>query len=325
MTDFLPLLQMEFLQPKRLWWLIVPALVALLHFGLATRPGMARGPRMRSKLDFVVPKDRAWKRWVAVGTSIAAMCALVLAYAQPKAYTEVPRDRATIVVVIDVSRSMMAEDVKPNRMDAARTAAKEFIGMLPPRFNVALVQFAGTANIVVPPTVDRGAVSRAIDNLKMAPSTAIGEGIYKSLDAIKMVPPDKDNPDKAAPAAIVLLSDGATNSGRSSSTAAKDAKEKGVPVYTIAYGSANGYVVENGQRQPVPVNHGELSDVAKQSGGKKFSAESIKQLQEVYKAIAQSVGYERVYVEVTNRYAGYALVLGIVAALSVISLAARWP
>ena len=123
----------------------------------------------------------------------------------------------------------------------------------------------------------------------------------------------------------MLLSDGATNSGRPSLTAAKDAKKQNVPIYTIAYGTANGYVLENGVRQPVPVNHGELLDVARASGGKKLSAQSADELGKVYKTIAQDIGYEKVFVEVTERYAGLALLCGFIAALSVMSLAARWP
>ncbi|HDP3827278.1 TPA: VWA domain-containing protein, partial [Pseudomonas aeruginosa] len=193
-----------------------------------------------------------------------------------------------------VSRSMVATDVEPSRLSAAKTAAKDFLGDLPPRFNVSLVKFAASAQVVVPPTTDRAAVSTAITNLQVLPSTAIGEGIYSSLNALKLVPDDPKHPGQKPPAAIVLLSDGATNVGRPSLEAAKEAGRQHVPVYTIAYGTAGGYVVEGGQRQPVPVNHYELAAIAKASGGEKFSAESLGQLSDVYKSIAQSVGYEKV-------------------------------
>ncbi len=220
---------------------------------------------------------------------------------------------------------MIAEDVKPNRLDAAKAGAKDFLGMLPPRFNVSLVAFAGTASVVVAPTVDRGLVSRAIEGLEVAPSTAIGEGIYSSLDALTLAPVDPDNPDEAAPGAIVLLSDGFTNIGRSSATAAKDSKEAGYPIYTIAYGTPNGYVVSNGRREPVPVNPAELATVARESGGEAFKAGSANELQKVYASIASSVGYEKVDQEVTELYAGIALGFAILASLAVASLAARWP
>jgi Ca-activated chloride channel homolog len=318
------LVNLEFLLPHRLWWLLVPIGITVLYVFLLLRRAPAT-PSRPSNLSRILPRDRAWKRHLAVGAAVLSLVSLVVAYAKPKDYTEVPRERATVIVAIDVSRSMMAQDVKPSRLAAAQTAAKDFVASLPPRFNVALVSFAATAEPLVPPTTDRGAVERAIDGLQLQPSTAIGEGIYTSLDQLKLVPPDPKDPKAVAPAAIVLLSDGATNSGRSSLQAAKDSKKLNVPIYTIAYGTANGYVLENGVRQPVPVNHGELLDVARASGGKKLSAESADQLGKVYRTIAQDIGYEKVFVEVTQRYAGLALLCGFVAALSVISLAARWP
>lgn len=314
----------EFMRPERLWGLLLVPLIGGLYLLLSSR--FRPNPRQRSsRLSLVIPKDRAWKRHGAVAMALLSLASLVVAWAMPKSFTNVPRDRATVVIAIDVSLSMRAKDVEPDRLEAAQAAAQDFTKMLPDRFNVSLVAFAATADVVVPPTTDRGAVDRAIQNLQLAPTTAIGEGIYTSLKSLKMVPPDPSHPNETAPAAIVLLSDGATNSGRSSLTAAQDAKKQDVPVYTIAYGTATGYVMENGVRQPVPVNHGELSAVAKASGGKKFSAASKSELEAVYKTIAQSVGYEKVYTEVTDRYAGLSLLFAVLAALGVISLGARWP
>ncbi len=319
------LLLPEFMRPGRLWWLLlIPALLVLYVVLVRRGRGFSRR-RASSPLDFVVPHDRSWKRHVAVGAAVLSLAALNVAYAQPRDYAAVPRERATVVVVLDVSRSMEAEDVKPNRMRAAQDAAKQFLTLLPPRFNVALVSFAATAQIVVPPTTDRGMVSRAIDGLTVAPSTAIGESIYTSLDALKLAPPDPKDPNAKVPAAIVLLSDGATNIGRSSLTAAQESKKQGVPIYTIAYGTTDGYVVEGGRRNPVPVNHGELRSVARESGGQKLSAASSSELEDAYKDISQAIGSEKVEVEVTERYVKYALVFAVLASLSLISLAARWP
>ncbi|MEL4504401.1 VWA domain-containing protein [Luteococcus sp. H138] len=318
------LLMTQFMRPRRLWFLLLIPAIGLLYLLLngRFRPNPAR---RRSRLDLVIPKDAAWKRHGAVALALASLASLVVAWAMPKAHTNVPRDRATIVIAVDVSRSMIATDVEPNRLAAAQSAAQAFNQQLPDRFNVSLVTFAATTEMVVPPTTDRGAVDRAIQNLEVAPSTAIGDGIYASLDALKLVPPDPQHPKEVAPAAIVLLSDGATNIGRSSLTAAEQAKKQNVPVYTIAYGTATGYVMEGGQRQPVPVNHAELAAVARASGGKKFSAASKDELEAVYKTIAQSVGYEKVYTEVTDKYAGLALLFAVLASLGVISLGARWP
>lgn len=317
-------LAMEFMAPQRLWALAVIPVIAVLYVFLAGRTSSHKRAMSR-RLQLVVPKDAAWKRHGAVLLALLSLGALVVAWAIPKDYVDKPRDRATIVVAIDVSWSMEAEDVDPNRLEAAKVSAKNFVNSLPERFNVALVTFAGTADIAVPPTVDRGAVDRAIDSLELAPSTAVGEGIYKSLDALKLVAPDPDDPEAVAPAAIVLLSDGATNIGRSSAGAAQAAKDQNVPVYTIAYGTDDGYVVQDGQRQRVAVDHYELSEIAKISGGKKYAAESSGQLTEVYEAIRESVGYEKVPAEITDRYAGYAIAFAVLSALGVISLGARWP
>lgn len=319
------LLAIEFLRPERLWLLLVVPVIAALFLVLDNRRSLRAGPRQRSRLDLVVPKDAAWKRYLSVLLALLSLAALIVAYAMPKDYAMEPRDRATVVVVLDVSISMRAEDVSPNRWEAAKAGAKQFVQSLPARFNVALVSFAGTSQVVAPPTVDKNAVIRAIDSLELAPSTAIGEGIYTSLKSLDLVVPDPDHPDEVPPAAIVLLSDGSTNMGRDSISAAREAKAKNVPIYTIAYGTGDGYVIEQGRRQRVPVNHAEMSSIARESGGKKFSAESASELSGVYDAISQSVGYEKVYVEVTDRYAGFALLFAVLAALGVISLGARWP
>lgn len=318
-------MQIEFMQPQRLWLLLVIPVLAILFLFLANRRSLRSGVKRPSRLDRVIPKDASWKRYLSVSLALASLGSLIIAYAMPKDYANEPRDRATVIVTLDVSISMRAEDVSPSRMAAAKEGAKQFVQSLPPRFNVGVVSFSGVAQVVAPPTTDRNAVLKAIDALELAPSTAIGEGIYTSLKALELVPPNPDNPEDTPPAAVVLLSDGSTNLGRDSTEAAKEAKAKNVPVYTIAYGTANGYVLDQGKRQRVPVNHGEMSSVARASGGKKFSAESASQLTEVYEAISQSVGYERVYVEVTDRYAGYALLFAVLAALGVISLGARWP
>jgi Ca-activated chloride channel family protein len=316
---------LEFMRPERLWWLVmIPLLLGLYVFLLWRRRRKAR-PHAITNLERVLPKQQAWKRHVAVGAAVLALGALNVAFAQPKGEVEVPRERATVVITLDISRSMIAQDVAPDRITAAKAAARDFLNLLPVGFNVSLVSFAGTAAVVVPPTTDRGVVAAAIENLQVAPSTAIGEGIYSSLDAMAQAPPDPDHPDEPAPGAVVLLSDGYTNVGRPSDQAARDAAAQHIPIYTIAYGTANGYVENNGRREPVPVNPAELAQVSRLSGGKAFTAGSAGQLKEVYSSIAKSVGYVKVDQEVTEQYAGYALLLAVLAAIAVISLGARWP
>jgi Ca-activated chloride channel family protein len=319
----IPMLQ--FLAPSRLWLLLlIPALVGL-YLLLVQRKRNRNKQVGRTMFDLVIPRDRTWLRHLAVGLSILSLLTLTLAFAKPKDEVSVPRERATIVVTIDVSLSMEATDVKPTRLEAAKAAAKDFVTSLPPKFNVALVSFAGTATTVVPPTLDRGAVTAAIANLSPDRSTAIGEGIFTSLAALAQVPPDPDNPDAVVPARVVLLSDGKTQVGRTSDEAAEAAKEQRVPVYTIAYGTAEGYIEIGGRQEPVPVDKAELAKVAKISGGEAYTASSAGELKQVYKDIGSSVGKEKVDREVTARYAGFGLGFAILAALGMVSLGARWP
>lgn len=314
----------EFLNPGRLWWLVgVAVLAAAYALGVWLR--RSRNPGGPSSLDLVIPRERPWQRHLAVGLAMLSLVSLVVAYARPKQAVDVPRERATIMVVIDVSLSMQARDVEPDRLAAAKQGAADFVNSLPRGFNVGVVSFAGSAQILVPPGEDRGRALAAIQGLQLQPSTAIGEGIHSALDALAQLPPDPQDPDAEVPARIVLLSDGKTTIGRASDDAAEVAKARKVPVYTIAYGTADGYIEIDGRREPVPVDHAELAEVAKISGGKPYKAASVGELKEVYADIGSSVGYEKVDQEVTSRYAGFGLLFAILAALGVISLAARWP
>lgn len=317
---------MQFLAPGRLWMLLlVPALIAL-YLVVSWVLHQRRLSRDSSSLDGVIPPDPAWRRHVAVALSILSLTTLTLAWAQPKTEVAVPRERATIVLTIDVSKSMEATDVEPSRLEAAKIAATEFVRSMPPRFNVSLVTFSATTRMVVPPTTDHDQIVNQINNLYLQPGTAIGEGIYTSLESLLLVPEDPDDPEAEVPARIVLLSDGSTQTGRPADEAAREAKEQNVPIYTIAYGTQGGTIVtETGQREPVPVDYAELANVAKVSGGKAYAAEDAGQLKDVYADIASSVGTEMVDQEVTARYAGVGLLFAVLAAAGLASLAARWP
>ena len=276
--------------------------------------------------DLVIPRDRTWLRHVAVGLSILSLLTLTVAYAKPKGEVSVPRERATIVVTIDVSLSMEATDVQPNRLDAAKSRGRGVRQRRCRRSSTSsIVSFAGTATTLVPPTQDRGAATAAIQALQPKASTAIGEGIYTSLAALAQVPPDPGDPNSVAPARIVLLSDGKTQIGRPSDEAAQTAAAQKVPVYTIAYGTPDGYIDIGGRREPVPVDRAELARVSRISGGTAYTATSAGQLKDVYRDIGSSVGTEKVDKEVTSRYAGFGLAFAILAALGMVSLGARWP
>lgn len=323
-AQVVPLL--AFLAPSRLWFLLlIPALVGL-YLLLVQRKRKRKSQVGRTMFDLVIPRDRTWLRHLAVGLSILSLLTLTVAFAKPKDEVSVPRERATIVVTIDVSLSMEAEDIDPNRLEAAKAAATDFVESLPPRFNVSLVSFAMTSTVLVPPTQDHGSVTAAIVALTPQQGTAIGEGIYTSLAALTQVPPDPDDPNAMVPARIVLLSDGQSQPGtRSSATASEEAKVQKVPIYTIAYGTDNGYIEINGRREPVPVDRAELARVSRISGGEAYTATSAGQLEEVYKDIGRSVGTEKIDQEVTSRYAGAGLAFAILAAIGLASLGARWP
>ncbi|WP_277033110.1 VWA domain-containing protein [Propionimicrobium lymphophilum] len=312
---------MEFLNPSRLGWLALVAVLAMAYLLVSVKSGR----KSRESFGGAVPRQSGLKRHLSVIACLLSVATLVIAWAQPLGVHQVPRQRATVVVAIDVSHSMRAQDVTPSRIESAKSSAKEFVDLLPQGFNVSLVLFAGDIELQTVPTTDRSSVKASIDAAQMAPSTAIGEGIYSALDSLRFAPPNPDDPEEPVPAAIVLLSDGYTNVGRKSADAAAAAKSQGVPVYTIAFGTPGGYVRENGQRLPVPVDHAELATVANISGGKKYSAESSSDLKSVYETLAISLGYDEEKVEITERYAGIAAIFALLAAAGVISLAARWP
>lgn len=320
------MIQLAFLSPNRLLiLLVIPLLVAAYVF--ASRRKNRRGMRFTntSMLDVVVPKQSQWRRHLAVALSLLSLVTLTAAYARPKTQVDVPRERATVVLVIDASLSMQATDVQPTRLDAAKAAAIEFVDELPEKYNVSVVSMAGSASILVPPTLAHNTVENAIHSIQLQESTAIGEGIAAAMRALQQAPKDPKNPDSVAPGAIVLLSDGSNTAGRAPQQAAAASREAKVPVYTIAYGTENGYVDLEGKRELVPVDHDQMREIAQISGGQYFAAASADQLKEVYENIGSEVGYEKADREVTARFAGYGLAFAVLAALGAISLGARWP
>ena len=318
--------QIRFAVPKRMLFLVaIPLLVAA--YVLATRRKNRRGMRFTntSMLDVVIPRQSQWRRHLAVALSLLSLITLTTAFAQPTTKVNVPRERATVVLVIDASLSMQATDVPPNRLDAAKKAAVDFVDALPEKYNVSVVSMAGATSILVPPTQQHSTVANAINSIQLQDSTAIGAGIDTAMEALQQAPKDPDKPDEPAPGAIVLLSDGTNQQGRSPQQAAGDAKEAGVPVYTIAYGTENGYVDLDGKRNPVPVDSELMQQIAKISGGQYFAAATPDQLRTVYENISSEVGYEKADREVTAQFAGFGLAFAVLAALGAISLGAKWP
>lgn len=298
------------------WWLVlvVAALIAAYVAIQLNRPKVAAKFTNLDLLETVVPKGHDWKRHVGAAFFALALLAMVAALAQPQTKRKVPTNRGTVILAIDTSLSMAATDVAPSRIEAAKTAAQAFLSSVPERFNVGVVSFHGAASVLVEPTQDREVAERAVANLRMGESTAIGEGIFASLSAIDTVPPA---PDKSpVPARIVLLSDGATQSGRSNSQAVAAAREAQVPIDTIAFGTDHGTVTIPGYpgEIPVDVDRSALAKIAGGSGGRAYTAASEAEIREVYTKIGSSVGYRTRKVDIDSWFVMGAFGLALLAA-----------
>ncbi len=312
---------MSFLSPERLL-LLIGVVLLLTAYVLVQRRRKIYALRFASAelFDSLASEGPGFRRHLPPIVFLAALTVLVAAFAQPARQVRVPRERATVIVAIDVSLSMQATDVDPDRLSAAQVAANRFIDELPPTLNVGIVSFAGSASVLVSPTVDRLPAHNAINNLRLAESTAIGEAIFTSLDALLAAPGDgvTDPP----PARIVLLSDGQTTVGRPDSDAVAAAVEADVPVSTIAFGTTGGTItyddpstaVVERQEIPVPVMEDNLRAIADGTNGAFFTASSLDELEAVYDDIGSAIGYELVDREITDWFVGGGLALLVLAA-----------
>lgn len=315
----------EFENPERLWTLLLlPVLVIVYLVLLRLKGRVALRFTNTGVLNRVVGAQRRWTRHLAVAMSLASLVALGLAYANPLGTERQPRERATVVLVVDTSLSMSAEDVEPSRLEAAKAAAGTFVENLPDSFNVAVVALSGRPSIVVPPTTDRGVTQRAIAALELADGTAIGDSIDAALRAVDQAPPGEDD-EEPAPAMVVLLSDGASTEGAAPDRAVSRAKGRDIPVFTIAYGTQNGFVDIDGQRENVAPDTATLERIAVETGGRSVDADDAESLATAYRQIGSVVGYEDVKKPITAQYAFAALGFAIVAALGAVMMAARWP
>jgi Ca-activated chloride channel family protein len=275
-------------------------------------------------------------RWVPAALLLLALTALLLGAAKPTARVPVPREEATVMLVVDVSGSMEADDVKPTRLDAAREAAGRFLDKLPAKFQVGLVVFASEAETLVPPTTDRTAIRDALAALRADGSTAMGDGLSNALDAIEAArqaaagsrggagaTPDQGGAgngrtppggSKAPPAVTLLLSDGANMAGVNPLGQAERARELGVPVYTIALGTADGVLQRRdafgGLRlQPVPPDPETLARIAETTNARFFQAPTSSNLNQVYESLGSHIGFRTEEREVTVAFAAAALIL----------------
>ena len=283
-----------------LFLLVVVGLAALyILMQLARQRRMLRFANMEL-LESVAPKrPPRWRHLPAI-LLIASLVLFTIAMAGPTNDVRIPRNRAVVMLVIDVSQSMRATDVQPNRMAAAQEAAKQFADELTPGINLGLIEYAGTATVLVQPTTNREATKTGLDKLQFADRTATGEGIFTALQAIATVGAVIGGGDKPPPARIVLFSDGKetmpTNpdNPKGAFTAARTAKDQGVPISTISFGTPYGFVEINDQRQPVPVDDSTMRKVAELSGGSWYNAGSLEELKSVYATLQQQIGYETI-------------------------------
>ncbi|GAB3751551.1 VWA domain-containing protein [Microlunatus parietis] len=264
-------------------------------------------------LDKVVPKRPGWRRHLPATLILVALVALGLAAARPELALRVPYDRATVIVAVDISGSMAATDVSPNRLSAAKSAAAAFVADLPETVNVGVVTFAGSSTVVAAPTTDHESAQRQIESLTTAGGgTAIGEAVFSSIDQVARLAAEEGA--EGVPARVVLLSDGDNSAGRDPGQAARAAAESGLPVSTIAYGTPDG-VLQNGRgvSQPVPVDEEALRELAQQTGGTAYTAASGEELAAVYSDIGSSIGWRVEPREITPYLAAGSLIIVLVA------------
>lgn len=308
---------MTFLSAGRLWLLAgVLALVVVYVVMQVRRSKYAVRFTNLPLLEKVAPARPGWRRHLPATLFVVMLALLVVGFAQPAAAVQVPRERATVIIAVDVSPSMGAEDVSPDRLAAARAAAHDFVDLLPAQFNVGLVAFAGNAQVVVAPVTDRAALRTGIDGLTIGtvarPGTAIGDAITAALQAVRTV--DAQASEEPPPARAVVLSDGANTAGTEPSAAADQAAAAELPVDTVSVGTPDGYIDEDGTRQQVPVDGDTLREVASRTGGSYHAAATASELREVYADIGSSVGYRTEQQDVSYRFIGLGLLFGLATA-----------
>lgn len=317
---------MTFEQPARLVLFIAVAALAAVY--IAVQFGRAKYTLRFTSVDLlksVVPRRPGWQRHVSAAFMLLALAAMVVTLARPATTSRVPKPRGTILLAIDTSGSMSATDVAPTRLQAAQTAARNFVNGMPKGLKVGLVQFDTAARVLVSPTAEHETVTGAIDSLTIGGGTATASAITQSLATINAQPPDAQG--HKAPAVIVLMSDGSPTIGEngldpfsSAAAATTAAKTAGVPIDTIAFGTDHGVVAIAGEDISVPADPNEMSKIASGSGGKSFTAKSGNELNSIYARIRNSVGYDTVKHDITEWF----LALGFILALATSAAGLYW-
>jgi Ca-activated chloride channel homolog len=338
---------MNFLWQEALWALLLLPLLVLAYLWLLKR-------RKKSALTWAslgivkeaMAGQRAWRRHVPPALLLLALAALVLATARPTAVITLPLVEQTIVLAMDVSGSMRATDVEPNRLVASQNAAKAFVAELPRSVRIGVVSFAGTAAIVQPPTLSRDDVVAAIDRFQLQRGTAIGSGIVLSLATIfpdagidlqqitgqRLMPkalgektPEKEftpiEPGSYSSAAVILLTDGQRTTGPDSMDAAKMAADRGIKVYTVGVGTKDGETIGfEGWSMRVRLDEETLKQVAMATRAEYFYAGTALDLKKVYQSLGSRLSAQKKETEVSALFAA----LGALLALAAASLSLWW-
>ncbi|WP_275002482.1 VWA domain-containing protein [Promicromonospora iranensis] len=293
-------------------------------------------------LDRVAPARPRWRRHLATGLVLLALGAFATAAAGPEMRLRVPYERATVIVAIDVSGSMEARDVPPDRLTAAKEAAVQFVRELPETVQVGVVAFAEDAELVAPVTADRALVENSIQTLRSDGGTAIGEAVFAaaaevarqaatsgttsddgsaSTNGADPAPGAEEDPAaEPIPARLVLLSDGFNTAGRSPTDSVQAALDAQMPVSTIAYGTPSG-VIGNGIRsQSAPADDNTLRMLAEETEGHFYRAESGAELDQVYEDIGSAIGWRTETTLVTTPL----VLLGLALAITATALSLRW-
>jgi len=296
--------------------------VAVASYALAQRARRRYAVRFTNLdlLENVVTGRPQWRRYLPPLFFLLALAALLFAIARPQVYDHKPKEQATVMLAIDKSGSMQATDVRPNRIEAARAAAKRFVSQLPSKFRLGVVAFNNVPQLLVPPTSDRALVNSTLDSLEPKGGTAIGSAIETSISAIRAslkqqakaqakIPGARPT---RSPAVVVLLSDGYSTTGPDPVTSAKAAKAAHIPINTVALGTQNATVTVtdpfgNSRAVAVPPDPKTLAEVAQVTGGKSFNPTDENKLGNVYKTLGSSIGYIRVKRDITPAFAGGAL------------------
>jgi Ca-activated chloride channel homolog len=268
----------------------------------------------------LLPRVSSWRRLLPLTLFLASLAMLALALARPHATVAVPKEQASIVLVTDVSRSMLAEDVEPSRLEAARSAAQRFLEEVPEEARVGVVAFSTDPHTIEPPTDDRGKIEDLVDALSADGGTAAGDALAVALGLVDG--PAEDRP----PAAILLLSDGETTTGRDPLPVARRAGRRGIPIHTVALGTRTATITTpDGTLIPVPPDPEAMRRIAKLSGGRAFQVDDAGELGGLYEDLGSRVATEEELREITGAFAAGGIVLLMAAAALGTRATARLP